>query len=230
MLSRLGRIAAGALIAGAILPSCAHYVWMMVPARVELARWPRLGIVELAGDDARLRKQATVELQQRLLEARPGIQLVALGSVEATDPAALAALARERGLDGVLTGRVEVSKVTPSLGITSSLVEVQARAEVTATLTAELVEVESGATVWVRTGRRTATVASAGFDTTGAGSLGVTDVTGVKADMVRALAHDLTEDFRDRYLRKKPEHIPPTYRVTYPDGVEVYVPPDVGRL
>lgn len=198
-----------------LLASCASRVWMMVPAKVDLSTYPSVGIVELEGDEPELRQRATRELQQRLLSARPGLRVIELDS-----------LAAARGVDAVLVGTVEFSKVNPTLGLTSSLVELQARAEILGSLSVRLVEPESGATVWMSSSDRTATVASMGVDSSGGGSIGYTDVQATKVSMVAALAEDVTHDFRDQYFRKKEEDVPPHYRPVYSDGVEVYVPPD----
>ena len=207
------------------LGSCAEKAWMMVPARVNLAVYERIGVVEFGGSDAELSRRATRELQQRLLDARPDVRLVDLGSV-GDDPEALRDLARERGLDVVCSGEIQFSKVTPSVGIVSSLVELQARADLVATLSVRLVEAETGTLLWLRSIDHSVTVASAGVDTTGSGSVSYEDVQGAKQRMIADLAEAVTEDFRDHFFRKKVEDIPPHYRVTYPDGVEVYVPPD----
>lgn len=225
--SRTVKLALVALAATA--SACASRVWMLVPAKVELAGFQRIGIARFEGPDAALAERATREFQERLLEARPGVLLVALDGDVPADPAAAAATARERGLDGVFLGRIEFEMPAPSLGIASSLAEVRAQAEVIATLTAELVEADGGATVWLRSCRDSAVVASAGLSTVGRGGIRVTDVQRAKADLIPGLAQEITFDFRDRFLRRTREQIPPAYRATYPDGVEVYVPPDGDR-
>lgn len=208
------RVGALALTGLAVLSSCSSRVWMMVPARVDLHEYGQVGVVEFQGAEGELCQLATREFQQRLLQARAGIQMV---EVEA--------LATRQDLPAVFVGSVEFSKVSPTIGITSSLTEVQARAELHGTLSVRLIDPESGATLWMSSSNRSATVASAGVDGSG-GSFGFTDVAGIKAAMVAEMAEDVTYDFRDQFYRKKLEEIPPHYRVTYPDGVAVYAPPE----
>lgn len=216
----------GAALAAACvgLSACAQRVWMMVPAKVDLAGYERLGIVEMRGTDVELCRRATRELQQKLLEARPGILLVELDAPASDDPQALHALAREQGLSAVFVGELDFSDVTPSFGIGVSLVEVQARAELRGSLSVRLVEADSGAMAWARSVDRTVTVASADLDSIGTGSLGVSDVQATKVAMIGGMVQEATHAFRDQYFRRKLEDVPPTYHATYPDGVEVYVP------
>lgn len=225
MQQRTGTWTSAALAAACLaLSACAQRVWMMVPAKVDLAGYERLGIVELAGTDAELCRRATRELQQKLLEARPGILLVELDAPAGGDPQALCALAREQGLSAVFVGELAFSDVTPSFGIGVSLVEVRARAELRGTLSVRLMESESGAMAWTRSVDHCVTVASADLDSLGSGSLGVSDVQATRVGMIALLVQEATHAFRDQYFRRKLEDVPPTYRATYPDGVEVYVP------
>ena len=206
------------------LVGCAERAWMLIPAKVGLQEFPRIGLVDFVAEQPELGSRATRTFQQQVLDARPEVALVELGAVS-TDWSTLGGLAEQHGLDAVFVGSLEFSGLAPSIGIASSLVEVQARAELRGTLTVRLLEPASGATAWVRTCDRTATVAHGGLDTSGNGSASYADVEAIRANMVGALAHDATWAFRDHYERKKLKHIPPHYEVTYPDGVAVYAPP-----
>jgi hypothetical protein len=186
---------------------------MMVPARVDLDRYGRVGVVEFEGTEGELCRLATRGFQERLLQARPGIQMIEVEDAEV-----------RQDLPAVFVGSIEFSKLSPTIGVTASLVEVQARAEILGTLNVRLIEPETGATLWMSSSNRSATVASAGVDGSG-GSFGFADVAGIKATMVLEMTEDVTHDFRDQFFRKKLEEIPPHYRVTYPDGVAVYAPP-----
>ena len=232
----LPKLPARAALCGALLtllPSCAQRVWMMVPPPFELGQYQRIGLVEFHGSDPALCQQATRQFQELVLEARPGSQLVQLGgealgegwSPDGLDPEAARDLAQRHGLDAVFVGALEMSKTTPTVGF-STLATLDARAEVSGTMSARLIEAGGGATVWGRSAQDRATVASGGFDSQGDGSFAMTDPAAVRSAMVCRLAGELTHDFRARYLRKRLEDIPPGYRVTYPEGEEVYVPPE----
>ncbi len=220
MLRRIAKLVMVVLaLAGfAALPSCASRVWMMVPARVDLAGYQRIGVVQFEGGDTELRRRATGEFEHWLLQARPGLQVIEMESLDA-----------RQDLDAVFVGSIEFSKLSPTVGIASSLIEVQARAELVGTLSVRLIEPGSGATVWMDSCGRSATVASAGIDTSGSGSVGYTDIEGMKFSMVSSMAEEVTDDFRDQFYLKRQEEIPPHYQVTYSDGVAVYVPPEAGQ-
>ena len=212
-------------VAAWTLTACAERVWMLVPAKMDLSGYTRIGLAELRGSEVELRRRATTELAQGLFQARPGILVVELGALSDDSPRALQEVARANDVDAVFLGTLQFSKPTPSVGVTSSLIDIQARADVNATLGLRLIEPQSGATVWVGSANDCRTVASAGVSSTG-GGFGVSDLDATKADMLGGLIETVTWDFRDQYFRKKREEIPPHYRVTYPDGVEVYAPPE----
>ncbi len=220
----------------ALLPACAQRVWMMVPPRFDLGGYDRIGLVELRCTDPLLRRQATHLFQEMVLDARPGSQLVLLPASVLAGPAqsgaeldlaAIRALGEQHGFRAVFVGSIEVSKPTPRIGIATSLVELDASADVLGTLDVRLIEPSGGATIWASSAQEQATVASGGIDSEGQGSFGITDPQAVRSALVRTLASQVTQDFRAQYFRKRLEDIPPGYRVTYPDGEEVYVPPGV---
>jgi hypothetical protein len=219
----------------ALLPACAQRAWMMVPPKFDLHRYERIGVLDVACTNASLGEETTRRIQEQLLDAQPGSAVIALSGTgaraargEPTIPADLGALAAQHGLDAVLVGSLELTEPKPTIGITSSLVQVNARTELVATLTSRLVEPSTGATVWLRTATERATVASGAINTHGEGSVAVADRQQVQRDLMNSLVSQVTHDFRAQYFKKRVEDIPPDYRVTYPDGVEVYVPPDAG--
>lgn len=207
-----------ALVGPTLLTSCASRVWMMVPANVGLTDTPRIGIVAFEGTHTPFDGQATRDFKQRVLSARPGVRILDLESADAA-----------ADVDAVFVGHVEFSEPAPTIGIGASLIEVQARAEVRGTLSVQMLDPETGAATWMRSSTRKATVGHVGLDTEGSGSAGYTDVAGIKASMVSAMAEDVTWDFRDRWIRKKREQIPPHYVIEYQDGEECYVPPERAR-
>lgn len=210
----VAKLVPSALLIVAVLASCASRVWMLVPAKHELLRYERVGVVPFEGTDPALVQRATAELQQRLLEARPGLRLIELSSFE-----------EGADLDAVFTGSLEVTKPRPTVGVTMSLVDVEASAKVLATLRLRLVEPETKVTLWIGSSQRTGTVGSAAFDSAGSADVRIADFQTLIGNMVDALTHDVTGVFRDTFLRRTLEQIPPGYEATYPDGVQVWVPP-----
>jgi len=216
-------LGAGVLLAG-LLAGCAERAWMLVPAKVGLWDYPRIGLVQFAADDEAFGRSATAAFQECVLDARPEVVLVELGPA-AADSASLHALADAHDLDADLTGSLDFTELDPAFGIGSSLIEVNVRSDVQGDLTVRLTGIADGATLWTCSAARTETVASARADTEGRGDVRYVDVEGVKRGMLRSMVDEVASPLRDRYFRKKLEDIPPHYEVTYPDGVEVYAPP-----
>lgn len=215
MKRRIGAPALRALlVAGlALLPACAQRVWVREPARVTLMDYGLVGLVEFEAGEPGLAMRATREFQQRLLQARPGVRLVPLDSLEAAGE-----------LDAVFVGTVEFT-TDSSIGVgAGSILGVQARTELHGSLSVQLVAPDSGATLWMGSSSRTATVTSAGLDSAGRGGMSVGDAGQARLAMTGELAQDVTHDFRDQYFRRKRDDVPPHYHPTYEDGVEVYTP------
>ncbi|MEM9379044.1 MAG: hypothetical protein AAGB93_03765 [Planctomycetota bacterium] len=68
-----------ALIGCGLLAACAGPTWMMVPASEPLDEVARVGIVDFDGAPAELALRSTREFRQRLLRARPRLEVVRLG-------------------------------------------------------------------------------------------------------------------------------------------------------
>lgn len=219
----------------ALLQGCAEHTWMLVPPKMDLYRYERIGLVEFHCTDPALQEQATRLFQEMLLDAQQGTYVVLVPGVGPVgdrssgdlDQETVRALAEQHGLDAIFTGSLELSGTKSTIGIASSLVELSARSEIVGTMSARLIEPEGGATIWIRTAEERATVSSGAINSQGEGSLGMSDPGDVRSGLVYSLAEQVTYDFRAQYLRKRLEDIPPGYRATYPDGVEVYVPPGV---
>lgn len=225
-----------ALVAFAViaLTACSNKVWVMIPPDFDLTGYERIGMIEMACNDPALEEYTTQQFQQSVLSAQAGLRVIELGdeaqvlrSVGRThlDAEAIQLIAAKHDLDAIFVGDLELSRVTPKLGVTMTLVAVTGRAEMNVMMGARLIETSSGATVWTNSSRGTITVAHASIDTEGTGRIGITDPEGNYASMVEGLAWRIACDFRTEYVKQKPEKVPPHYVPTYPDGVEVFAPP-----
>jgi hypothetical protein len=234
---RLGRIVA--LLAPVLaLQACAARAWVMVPPKIDLGGYERIGLVRFRGTDSALQQRATQEFQELVLEARPGSRVVEIGGEElgagtvvssAPNLDELHALAERHKLDALFVGSIDFSELKPTIGFSGSLEDFNARADIQGRMSARLIEPEGGTVVWTRSSEQNATVAHGSLNSMGGGSIGVSDVGETRAAMIRSLAVDVTHDFRPRYYRQKVENIPPDYQVTYPDGEAVYVPPSAAQ-
>lgn len=91
-----------------------------------------------------------------------GTQKQALGSVgrKQWGRESCQAIGREHGLKSMFQGTLTLSKVQPNVQISSLLRSGQVTATVSATLEVQMVEVESGASIWSRSASATRTLGS----------------------------------------------------------------------
>lgn len=226
-------LAAVALLGGLALGGCgSERVLVMVPPELDLGAYEAVGVVEFSGSDPPLQAEAGRQFRDEALQAQPGVRLIELDGAEAASlskgrlaPEALAQLRDEFGVDAIFVGDLQISEVKPRVSLSSSLIQMRATAEAHGTLNVRLVETAGGATVWSRSGRDTVQVATMGANSRGGGHIGIADADSEYAGMVAGLTSHVAAPLWPRYIRRKPEDVPPHYVVTYPDGVAVYAPP-----
>ncbi|HEY7088893.1 MAG TPA: hypothetical protein VH518_12440 [Tepidisphaeraceae bacterium] len=185
-------------------------IQVAVPPRVDLAGYHTLGIVtfKASNGDPDLERLATQRFLAAVQAAQPGTRVVELGSEpQALDFAGLQAIRKERGLDAIFTGRVDVTKAKPSVSVASLWSSgVNVRADVDAALSARLLEAGSGATAWTNSAKRTENVANASFSQQwGQKSIGFggKDTNSAYENMVNCLVNDITDDFRTHFVTRR---------------------------
>ena len=155
MKRRLSALAA--LILALLVPSCGRRS-VLLPPRLDLRPYAKLGLVTFSVENARgsLQRYATEQFAEQVLAAQPGIELLELGSVdtllqrigeEELGPAAAQALGRDRDVGAVFAGRLKVSNPRASGGI-AAMVTPHLEATVRVDLTVRLLSTRSGATLW----------------------------------------------------------------------------------
>lgn len=171
---------------------------MMVPASEPLEEVRRVGIVAFEGRPEDLAQRAGREFQQRLLRARPELDVVRLDALEG-----------RMDLDVVFLGSIEF---TPPE-------EAGAESEIHGTLAVRML-VPSGDAAgwdvrWLGASTRSATQAGGGIE-----------AHDLRLQVVGELAEDVTNDFRDRVVQRPKRDVPSGYVVLRTEGVDVHVPPD----
>jgi hypothetical protein len=221
-----------------MLSACTPKVLLMVPPSFDLAAYDKVGLIDFTCDDHSMRKIGTQQFQQAIQAAQPGVRVLELGSenrvlrsvrYDDLDVEAIRAIGEMYQVDALIVGRLEIEQMAPRFQVSTSLTEMTARADVEASIQARLIETASGATVWTNSARGAINVAHASVDSGGIGNFGMSDAQGTYTKLVEGLVTRMTADFRAHYLRKRPEDIPLGYRLTYPNGVAVYVPPSADR-
>lgn len=133
---------------------------VMVPPRIDLQQHEVLGIIQFSssregelGPLATARFMEHVRVDQGLVRIiELGTEDEALGSVGAKrlDRNAYQALGQEHEINTIFTGELVVSDIRPAIQITSNLANMGVAADVDATLTVQMIETASGASIWSR--------------------------------------------------------------------------------
>ncbi len=177
---------------------------VLVPPRVDLAEWGRIGMLEFAGPEPTLSRLATRQFMEMLQAAQPGVPILELGSAgrvlaelgrSQLDFEAIRAIGARYGVDAVFAGDLAVGPPKPSVRVGRALESLKARADVSGELAARLLETRSGATVWSGSSTGTASVASLGVAEGAFPSFGASDPSQVHAGLVARLVSDLGPDF-----------------------------------
>lgn len=217
----------------ALLTGCSNTRTIRVPVapRVDLAQYQTIGLVGFASNDngnQELERLSTQRFLAALHEAQPGTRIVELGSEAQVlgsvnrkfwDSATIREVNQAHGVDAILTGRIDVTKVKPQVSVSSVFKNLGVKADVDAALSARLIETATGATVWTDSAKLTSEVASMSLSGRGKGHghLGISDKNAAFANMIAPLVHEITDDFRTHFITKR---VPKDYIETASIGVE----------
>ena len=135
---------------------------VLVPPRLDLKQYGRVGLVLFTIEKAKgeLDQVATRRFSENLLAAQPGVEVLELGSGDSVrrrlgeremGAGTAQALGAARRAPVVFIGRLKVSSITPSGGI-SGLSLPHLEATVSAELTVALYATETGGTLWRSSG------------------------------------------------------------------------------
>lgn len=129
-----------------------------IPPRIDLTQHQTIGVVQFAttaeGDLAPFATNRFIEAMRRdqgmVRVVGLGTEAEALGSIQydKLDREAFRALGQKQELRTIITGKLTVSDVKPAVRISPDLRSGSLSAEVEATLEVEMIEAESGASIW----------------------------------------------------------------------------------
>jgi hypothetical protein len=171
--------------------------------------YKRIGMIELiSGADGDLPQLATQKLMQAIQSAQPGVRILelgnesqVLGSIEhdRLDFEAIQAIGERYRVDAVLVGQLQVTDNKPKVSFSTLMKSMSARVDVEASLSAKLLETETGSTLWTNSVRGRETVAHVKLQHRGPSNFGVGDPEDAYGKLVQSLTHKITGDFRVRY-------------------------------
>jgi hypothetical protein len=185
---------------------------VLMPARMDLQSFQRIGMVEFSSNaDGNLQSLASQEFIQKMQSSQPGVPVLELGNEKRVlhaighdrlDSDALQAVAEKYNVDVVIVGNLEVTDVTPKVSLSQILTSMDVQADVEAALTTRLLEAGSGATLWTRSARCKQTVGHAGLDSQGGFHFGASDPDAAYGDLVNDLIYAVTQDFRPYWVKQ----------------------------
>jgi glucosamine 6-phosphate synthetase-like amidotransferase/phosphosugar isomerase protein len=133
---------------------------VMVPPRIDLQQHEVLAIIEFtSSNEGKLGELATTRFMEEVRIDQGLVRIVELGSEEEAlrqvgsdrlDRAAYLALGQEHNVATIFTGELEISDIRPAVSISGDLRNFGAAADVDATLTVQMIETASGASLWSR--------------------------------------------------------------------------------
>ena len=200
------------LLAAAMLGACSHTVVVPVPPKMDLKGYGPVGIVDFSSNSEQvLSERATRQFQEQVQSAQPGTRFVELGDrqqllsaigAKQFDAPALRRIGAKYGVSAVFIGDLAYSEPRTDIKVSDiTRLEGGVRTEVRGDISARLLETASGASVWSMSGwaRRQmgAVHVSAERGVTGGMNGG-----NPREEMVPALVNEITQDFRQTYVRQ----------------------------
>ena len=182
-----------------------------LPPRIDLTQHDTIGVIDFTttakGKLGPLTTRRFTDLARRdqglvrIIEF--GSESEALSSVGESDVSTetLKALGRKHGVKTIITGELTVSEVKPDIRI-HSWSSGSISGKVNATLAVELIETDTGASIWSTSARSTRTVGHINVFKDGVFSFDAEDPESAYGELVDSLVAQVTRDFRVRYERR----------------------------
>lgn len=200
----------GAALPIAVLLACGG-TRVLVPPRIDLRQHEVLGIIEFSANrEGKLGPLAS----QRFVEAARAdqglVRIVELGTLDEVlaevnsrrlDRATYKALGQRHELNTLIVGELDISDIRPAIRITPDLTDMGVAADVDATLSVQMVETASGASIWSRSAsvtRRVGQVSVFGREVI----FDADEPERAYGDLVDALVGYVTQEFRATWERR----------------------------
>jgi len=184
----------------------------MLPPRVDLKAHETLGIVQFdAPSEEDLARMATQRFTDSARRDQGMVRIIGFGasnellrSVGFRDwtPEAIQAIGRERGVRTLITGELKISETRPSVKVSPSALSGNLSALIDATLSVQIVETETGASLWSSSAHATRQVGHVGVSGGKYVSLGVEDPEQAYGSLIDSLIEQVTRDFRVSWERR----------------------------
>jgi hypothetical protein len=186
---------------------------MAVPPAINLMDFEVVGLVDFdCNEQGELDDLATQRFLEYIMADQLGVRILELGAQDALlrsvghddiTPEAIRAIGERHHTKTLLIGTLTVDDVKPKVNLSTILSSLSVRAEVQATLSARMVDCESGATMWTESARGKETVGSVSAFSDGSIFFDAEDPEESYGHLVDSLVDWITTDFRVTWQRVK---------------------------
>jgi hypothetical protein len=203
------RVTSTLLCLGALLGTAAcagaRYETVTYPPRVDLRPHELIGVIEFSSPDQRdLGAMITARFMESARSDQGVVRMVTLRSEgRRPDAARLRQLAAEHGLRTIVVGDLRVSNVRPSVSVSESLSSASVSGAIEATLTVEMIEPETGASLWSASGRTRESVGGLSIQGVKNVDFGAVDPKAAYGAMVDTLVQQVTRDLHGSWERRR---------------------------
>ena len=196
-----------ALITGSLLLTAgcaARYQSVMVPPRVDLTEHEIIAVVPFdSSSKGELGPMATRRFTDLARRDQGLVRMKNVGSETADLTAGeFQELGQRHGAQTLFVGTLDISDVRPNVSISKTLRSGSLTANVEATLTVDLIESATGASIWSASARATRTVGHVSVFNKKDITFDAEDPDQAYGELVDALVAQVTSDFRARWVRQ----------------------------
>lgn len=175
-----------------------------LPPRVDLTEHDVIAVIEFdSSSEGQLGSLATRRFTDLARRDQGMVRMKNVAGKPSTrDGNELQRVGEDYGAQTVLIGEVKVSDIRPNISIARSLASGKLTANVDAELTVDLVETESGASIWSASARASRTIGQISVFDGKRFTFDAEDPEQAYGDLIDALVVQVTHDFRSRSIRR----------------------------
>jgi len=184
---------------------------VMIPPVIDLKQHEVIGMIQFeSSNQGQLGPLTTRKFMEEARRDQGMVRIVELGSEEDVlkavgrdrlDQAAFKAIGEKYEINTIITGELLVSDVKPDIKITPGFGFMNFSAKVNATLTAQMIETETGASIWSSSANTTESVGEVSIFGGKHFVFDAEDPEKAYGKLVDALVEETTEDFRVSWER-----------------------------
>lgn len=172
---------------------------VLVPPRIDLKSYGRVGIYTFdCNKKGNLDRLCTQKFIERIQSLQPGTPIIELGVSPGTANPPLLQTIKQRGVDIVFMGSIDISNIKPTIG-GAFLKTMTVEAEVEANLSIKLYETAFGASLLTKSGYSKRTVGHISLIKGSGGSFSASDPEKAYGGLVQNLINQVVDDFSAHY-------------------------------